>query len=201
MTHICVGKLIIIGSDNGLSPGRHQAIIWTNAALLSIGPLRTYFSENLFKIQQFLLKKLHVKMSSAKWRPSCLGLHVLIAEGNRYIMAYISTYGRCEILHGLYGDSVIFGALKFSIWLFFAWMTGRYLLMAKTISLAIMIFIWSYCEMGGVVIHRNCIWFHLYGHVSELLLRSTFEKMPCYWIEYRFWKVFDIFGLKMSRPK
>ena len=27
VTHICVGKLTIIGSDNGLSPGRRQAII------------------------------------------------------------------------------------------------------------------------------------------------------------------------------
>ena len=77
MTHICVGKLITIGSDNGLSSGRRQAIIWTNAGLLSIGPLRTYFSENLIKILQFSLKKMHVKMSSAKWRPSCLGLNVL----------------------------------------------------------------------------------------------------------------------------
>ena len=78
VTHICVGKLTIIGSDNGLSLVRRQAIIWTNAGLLSIGPLRTYFSENLIKIQQFSLKKMHVKMSSAKWRPSCLGLNVLI---------------------------------------------------------------------------------------------------------------------------
>ena len=31
VTHICVSDLAIIGSDNGLSPGRHQAIIWTNA--------------------------------------------------------------------------------------------------------------------------------------------------------------------------
>ena len=77
MTHIYVGKLTIIGSDNGLSPGRHQAIIWTNAGLLSIGPLRTYFSENLIKIQQLSLEKMHVKMASAKWRPSCLGLNVL----------------------------------------------------------------------------------------------------------------------------
>ena len=30
-THICVGKLTTIGSDNGLSPGQRQAIIWTNA--------------------------------------------------------------------------------------------------------------------------------------------------------------------------
>ena len=38
VTHICIGKLIIIGSDNGLSPDRRQAIIWANARLLSIGP-------------------------------------------------------------------------------------------------------------------------------------------------------------------
>ena len=38
-THICIGKLTIIGSDNGLSPGRRQAIIWTNAGILLIGPL------------------------------------------------------------------------------------------------------------------------------------------------------------------
>ena len=36
VTHICVGKLVIIGSDNGLSPDRRQAIISTNAGLLSI---------------------------------------------------------------------------------------------------------------------------------------------------------------------
>ena len=34
MTHICVSKLNIIGSDNGLSPGLRQAIIWTNADIL-----------------------------------------------------------------------------------------------------------------------------------------------------------------------
>ena len=69
VTHICVDKLTIIGSDNGLSPDRRQAIIWTNAGLLSIRSLRTYFNENLI---------MHVKMSSAKWRPSCPGLNVLM---------------------------------------------------------------------------------------------------------------------------
>ena len=77
VTHTCVDKLTIIGSDNGLSPDRRQAIIWTNAGLLSIGSLRTYFNENLIKIQQFSLMKMHVKMSSAKLRPSCPGLNVL----------------------------------------------------------------------------------------------------------------------------
>ena len=38
VTHICVGNIAIIGSDNGLSPGRRQAIIRTNAGMLLIGP-------------------------------------------------------------------------------------------------------------------------------------------------------------------
>ena len=43
MTHICVCKLNIIGSDNGLSPGRRRAIIWNNAGILLIEPLGTNF--------------------------------------------------------------------------------------------------------------------------------------------------------------
>ena len=43
--HICIGKLTITGLDNGLSPGWRQAIIWTNAGILVIGPLGTNFSE------------------------------------------------------------------------------------------------------------------------------------------------------------
>ena len=77
MTFICVGKLTIIGSDNGLSPGRHQAIITTNAAVLSTGPLGTNFSEILIEIHTCSFKKMHMKMSSGKWRPFCLGLNVL----------------------------------------------------------------------------------------------------------------------------
>ena len=41
VTHICVGKLLIIDSDNGLSAGRRQAIIWTNAGTLLIRSLGT----------------------------------------------------------------------------------------------------------------------------------------------------------------
>ena len=66
VTHICVNKLTIIGSDNGLSPDRRQVIIWTNPGLLLIGPLGT-----------FSFKKMHLKVSSAKRRPFCLGLNVL----------------------------------------------------------------------------------------------------------------------------
>ena len=37
--YICVDKLTINGSDNGLSPVRRQGIIWTNYGILLIGPL------------------------------------------------------------------------------------------------------------------------------------------------------------------
>ena len=77
MTHICVAKLTIIASDNGLSPGRRHAIIWNNAGILSIGLLGTNFSEILIQILTISFKKMHLKVSSAKWRPFCLGLNVL----------------------------------------------------------------------------------------------------------------------------
>ena len=77
VTHICVGDLTTIGSDNGLSPDRRQAIIWTNAGILSSGPLGINFSEISMKIQTFSFRKMRLKSSSAKWRPSCLGLNVL----------------------------------------------------------------------------------------------------------------------------
>ena len=51
MTHICVSYLTIIGSDNGLSPGRRQAIIWTNAGILLIEPLATNLASILSRPQ------------------------------------------------------------------------------------------------------------------------------------------------------
>ena len=75
VTHIYVNKLIIIGSDNGLSPGRRQAIIWTNAGILLIRTLVTNLSEILGKIYSFSFKKMHLKMSSAKGRLFTLGFN------------------------------------------------------------------------------------------------------------------------------
>ena len=77
VTHMCVHKLIIIGSDNGLSPGRRQAIIWTNAGILLIWPLGTNFNEILIEIHTFSFKKMHLKMSSEKRQSFCLSLNVL----------------------------------------------------------------------------------------------------------------------------
>ena len=55
--HICVCKLTIIGSDNGLLPGRRQAIIWTNVGIFLIATLGTNFSEILGEIYTYTLKK------------------------------------------------------------------------------------------------------------------------------------------------
>ena len=74
---ICVGNLTIIGSHNGLSPGRRQAIIWTNAGILLIGHLGTNFNENLIEIIFSFKKKMRLKVPYAKWRPFCLSLNLL----------------------------------------------------------------------------------------------------------------------------
>ena len=77
VTHICGSELTIISSDNNLSPGRPQAIIWTNARILLNGPLWTNFSEILLEIYIFSLKKMHLQMFRGKCRPFCLSLNVL----------------------------------------------------------------------------------------------------------------------------
>ena len=78
VTHICVSDLTSIGSDNGLSPGRRQAIIRTNAGILLIRPLGTNFGEFLVEILIFSFKKMRLKVSSAKRRPFCLGFNELM---------------------------------------------------------------------------------------------------------------------------
>ena len=98
VTHICVGKLTIIDSDNGLSPGRHQSIIWTNVGILLIGPLATHFKEILIGIQRFSFKKMHLKMAYVKWRPFCLGLSVLMV---------ISFTLQCSECHAVFVMSIV----------------------------------------------------------------------------------------------
>ena len=82
VTHICIGNLTIIGSDNSLSLGRRQAIIWTNVGILLIGPLGTRFCEISIGILTFSFKKMRLKVSSAKWWPFCLSLNVVSMQSN-----------------------------------------------------------------------------------------------------------------------
>ena len=86
VTHICVGKVTNIGSDNGLSPERCQAFIWTSAGILLVGPLGTNFNEISIAVQTFSFKKMHLTMSSAKRCPLYLGHNVL----KRYLIHQIS---------------------------------------------------------------------------------------------------------------
>ena len=88
MTHICVSKLTIIGSDNGLSPGRRQAIIWTNAGILLIGPSGANFSEILIEIDTFSFKKMHLKMMSGN------GGHFVSASMSYYTKTWWCIYVR-----------------------------------------------------------------------------------------------------------
>ena len=73
----------------------------TNVALLSIEPLGTKFSEILFKIQYFSFTSMHLKISSAKWRPFCPGgdeliFNIMVAdqlatEGAVFLLATVFT--------------------------------------------------------------------------------------------------------------
>ena len=75
VTHIFANKITTIGTDDCLSPFRRQDIVWINAWIELIGFLETNFGEILIRIQTFSFKKMHFKMSSAKWRPFCHCLH------------------------------------------------------------------------------------------------------------------------------
>ena len=112
MTRISVSKLTLIGSDNGLSPGRRQAIIWTNAGILLIGPVGANFSAILIEIYSFSFKKLHLKISSAKWRPCCLGLNVLSVE-------CLTLYPPPPPHHFAFKYRMIYSKLLFDMELFF----------------------------------------------------------------------------------
>ena len=69
--------LTTISSDNGLSPGRRQAIIWTNTGILLIRILGSNFSEILieihtFSIQEHAFENVVCEMASILYRPHCV---------------------------------------------------------------------------------------------------------------------------------
>ena len=75
--HICVSKQTIIGSDNGLSPDRRQAIIWTNAGILLIGPTGSNFSEIFNRnsdnfIQENAFESVVCETAAILSRPQCV---------------------------------------------------------------------------------------------------------------------------------
>ena len=75
MTHVCVNKLTIIGSDIGLSPSRRQNIIWTDDIVIrNLGP---NFSEFLSKIHSTFIhenafENVACELAASLSRPQCV---------------------------------------------------------------------------------------------------------------------------------
>ena len=67
----------IFGSDRGLSPVRRQAIIWTNAGLLSFWILRNKGQWKLNRNRIRFTQENNLKMSSVNWRSFSLDFNVL----------------------------------------------------------------------------------------------------------------------------
>ena len=102
-----VSEVTIIGSDNCLSPGRRQAIIWNNAENIITCTIRNKLQRTLNRNWYFSFKKIQLKMESGKWRPLCVDLNGLINKDQltemqgKYqlqILSFLSTvvknYGR-----------------------------------------------------------------------------------------------------------
>ena len=111
VTHICVSYPTITGSDNGLSPGRRQAIILINAGKLLIGPLETNVSDILIEIHTFSFQEnafgsVIWKMAAIMSRPQCINNDdMAITKQNAthpcgYYMVY---YESCAVEVGIKG--------------------------------------------------------------------------------------------------
>ena len=101
VTHTCVGNLTIIGPDNGLSPGRHQAIIWTNPGTL-MNKLQWNFNRysNIF-IQENAFENVVCEMASILPQPQCVKLSaVKFKLVELYVEYNVSPWVYVE--HGIY---------------------------------------------------------------------------------------------------
>ena len=85
--HICVWKLTTINSDNGLSPARRQAIIWTNAGILLL-ILGANFSEIFSEIHRILIhenafENVVYEMAAILSRPPCVKVFLRLGVSGR----------------------------------------------------------------------------------------------------------------------
>ena len=97
MTHICVSELASIGSDNGLSPRRRQAIIRINAGILLIRTLGAQFNEIFYRnsyifIEENALENVVWKMAAILFRPQYVKI---ITKSHEDIRNFISM-SRCK---------------------------------------------------------------------------------------------------------
>ena len=130
MTLICVNRLNIIGAGNGLSPGRRQINIWTNAGIL----LNRNFSEIFSETRTFSRKSI--------WK-FCLGLNVLNRCNHAMNVDKVNvTITQHNRLHILWND-----LQRFSDVCPFSWFRSHW----KFLVFVILV------QLRGVSNHRNTI--------------------------------------------
>ena len=163
--YICVNQLTIIFSDNGLSPDRHQAIIWNNDGILSFGPLGRNFSKIVIEMYIFSFKKMHLKISSGKWRPCCLGLNVLkivmlpcqeadvFRNGNLWcVKTYWKSYDKIHVVGGIRCD------------------TGKVTLLMCLIHLSFFLYRWVWAYLSqNIYLYRVMLWIYIFMPINYLL--------------------------------
>ena len=117
VTHICVSKLTIIGSDNGLSPDRRQAITWTNAGLL-FWTLRNKLQWNLNRnskifIQENAFECVVCETAAILSRPQCVNKLMTTAwHGNTFrISGHVWDHRRILLTNGQWVEALMY--LKF----------------------------------------------------------------------------------------
>ena len=106
MRHIYVSvNWVSIGSENDLSPVRHQAITWTNAGLLLIGLLGTNFNKIESEFYHLHSRKCIWNCRLPKWRPFCPGWrwvnHLFVKPSFLQFQIYKASFnslapGRCS---------------------------------------------------------------------------------------------------------
>ena len=94
MSYNVNGMNPIIVSNNGLSPGRHQTIIWINSGPLLIGPLHTF--QWKLKKNTIFIQKTNLKLSSTKYRSFCASLNALMKKSDLQCWRWMKKSASCR---------------------------------------------------------------------------------------------------------
>ena len=98
---ICVSNFTIIGSDNGLVPGRCEAIIWNQCwNIVNAKPRNKFLSAIFSEIHTCSCNEMQLTISSAKRRQFCRGRNVVNWSRIQFFWAEINGLPE-EDLHGL----------------------------------------------------------------------------------------------------
>ena len=136
----------------------HYDVIVMKAGLWPIETLRTNFSEILSEIFSFSFKKMHLKKSSAKWRPLCFSLNVLksVEVSKSYLPNDVWTALPCLYLFIVFGLKVFITYIhvRRNWWNSMNWWSGH-IAFQQTVDLPV---IWDAMEL---------MWAHYNGMNSK----------------------------------